>query len=323
MSNDTLELHFVSAARALSALVLCHSVFFLSACSVEVADEASGERAAPGAAASAVSALLLAGARETLVDGITAAENSTFTSGGRLFVSGDDGVYEITRDGKGTRAMVRSSPGECKFAGMAEARGVLYANCYDGTNAAVFAAALDPAPVFRSIYDLPGVALANGAAADAAGRLYVADSTHGTIWRLTIDPANPFAVTRKEAFSTGNLFPNGLKVFDSALYFTDFVAIKRLPLLPGGGAGPVTTLNAQLTFFDDLHVDAKGIIVANFLFGALDVLTPGGVDVLDTAAFGLSGPSSVVPALGRLGLANTDLVVTEKTANRLSVLHPR
>jgi hypothetical protein len=206
---------------------------------------------------------------------------------------------------------------------MAEARGVLYANCYDGTNSALFATALDPVPSFRSIYDLPGVSLANGGAADSAGRLYVADSTHGTIWRLSIDPANPFAVIRKEAFSTGNLFPNGLKFFDSALYFSDFVAIKKLPLLPDGGAGSVTTLNAQLKFFDDLYVEAKGIVVANFLLGGLDFLTPGGVDVLDTAAFGLSGPSSVTPAHGLLGLSNTDLVVTEKSANRVSVLHVR
>ena len=140
---------------------------------------------------------------------------------------------------------------------------------------------------------------------------------------MSIDPGNPFSVTRKEAFSTGNLFPNGLKVFDSALYFSDFVAIKRLPLLPDGSAGAVTTLNAQLTFFDDLYVDAKGITVANFLFGGLNLLTPGGIDVLDTAAFGLSGPSSVVPARGRLALSTTDLVVTEKSANRVSVLHPR
>ena len=318
---------------ALSTLVipLLGSLVALAACAPAGSDEPSEERSAP-AVSSAASALLLSATRETLVDGIAAAENSVFTSSGRLFVSGDDGVYEITRDGKGAHATVRaaaehaagrSSPGPCKFAGMAEARGVLYANCYDGTNAAIYAAALEPVPSFRSIYDLPGVALANGAAADAGGRLYVADSTHGTIWRLSIDPANPFAVTRKEAFSAGNLFPNGLKVFDSALYFTDFVAIKRLPLLPDGSAGAVTTLNAQLTFFDDLYVDAKGIVVANFLFGELNLLTPGGIDVLDTAAFGLSGPSSVVPARGRLGLSTTDMVVTEKSANRVSVLHPR
>src|SRR5262249_26982800 len=99
--------------------------------------------------------------------------------------------------------------------------------------------------------------------------------------------------------------------------------VKRLPLLADGGAGPVTTLNAQLTFFDDLYVDAKGILVANFLFGAVDKLTPGGVDVLDTAPFGFNGPSSVTPAQGRLGLSGIDLVVTEKSANRVSVFHPR
>src|SRR5262249_28036606 len=118
-------------------------------------------------------------------------------------------------------------------------------------------------------------------------------------------------------------FPNGLKFFDSSIYFTDFVAVKRMKLLPGGAAGPVATLTAQLTFFDDLYVDGKGILVANYLLGSLGALTPGGVDVLDTAAFGLAGPSSVLPAKGRLGLAERDLIVTEKSANRVAVFHPR
>jgi hypothetical protein len=173
----------------------------------------------------------------------------------------------------------------------------------------------------RAIYDLPGVALANGAAADDKGRLYVADSTHGTIWRLSVDTANPLTITMREPFSTGNLFPNGLKVFGGAVYYTDFVAVKRIPLLADGSAGALATLAAQLTFFDDLYVDDRGIFIANYLFGSVEALTSAGVDVLDTAAFTFSGPSSVLPAKGRLGLGQSDYLVTEKTANRLCVFH--
>ncbi|HEX4340726.1 MAG TPA: hypothetical protein VH062_32685 [Polyangiaceae bacterium] len=285
---------------------------------------AEADDAKAGATASTDSALLVGGSRETVIDSIASIENSMFSTTGRLFLTGDDGVYEVTRDATGAlHATVRAASSGCKFAGIAETRGVLYVNCYDGTNSSVFAARLDDAPTFQKIYDLPGVSLANGAAADDAGRVYVADSTHGTIWRLAIDPVNPFAVTSREAFSTGNLFPNGLEVFGGNVYFTDFVAVKRIPLLANGTAGAVTTLASQLTFFDDLHVDDSGIVVANYLFGSVEGLTPNGVDLLDTASFGFSGPSSVLPAKGRLGFADRDLLVTEKTANRLSVFHLR
>ena len=77
----------------------------------------------------------------------------------------------------------------------------------------------------------------------------------------------------------------------------------------------------QLTFFDDLYVDDKGIFVANYLFGSVEALTSTGVDVLDTAAFTFDGPSSVLPAKGRFGLSQTDCLVTKKSANQLSVFH--
>lgn len=270
------------------------------------------------------SALLVRGTKDTVVDSIASIENSMFTQAGRLFVTGDDGVYEVTRDATGAARVAQLAPGNtCKFAGMAEVTGVLYANCYDGTNSAIFAATLSATPIFRKIYDLPGVALANGAAADDAGRLYVTDSTHGTIWRLSLAAGNPFTVTQRDAISTGNLFPNGLKVFGGAVYYTDFVAVKRISLLDDGTAGPVTTLTTQLTFFDDLYVDDKSIFVANYLFGSVEALTSAGVDVLDTAAFTFAGPSSVLPTKGRLGFSQTDYLVTEKSANLLSVFHAR
>jgi sugar lactone lactonase YvrE len=268
--------------------------------------------------------LVVGGTRETLVDSILGIENSVFTTTGRLFVTGDEGIYEITRDpGNAVRATVREAANGCKFAGIAEARGVLYVNCYDGTNSGVFAGTLDASPTFRRIHELPGVGLANGAAADDAGRIYVADSTHGTIWRLSIGATDPFSVTSREAFSTGNLFPNGVEFFEGNLYFTDFVAVKRIPLLAGGRAGAVVTLTTQLTFFDDLYVDGRGIAVANYLLGTITGLTPAGVALLDTVAFGFNGPSSVLPAEGRLGFSNKDILITEKNANRLSVFHLR
>ena len=292
-------------------------------CSASPEHDAAGDPAQGAPVASAESPLLAPGTVETLVDGIASAENSMFTSTDRLFISGDDGIYEVTRSGSTASKTLLTASSGCKFSGLSEAPGgTVYAGCYDGTNSKVFAAPLNAAPAFKAIYDLPGVALANGVAADAGHHVYVADSTHGDILRLTVDAANPFSVTRSETFSSGNLFPNGLKVFDSSLYFTDFFSVKRLAVGADGTAGTITTLNSQLTFLDDLYVDASSIYVANYLFGTLELLTPGGYDVFDTAAI-LKGPSSVVPAKGRLGLTNLDVIVTEKSANRVSVFHAR
>jgi hypothetical protein len=310
-------------ARRITTLPLALAVSSsLLACSSNDAGASPDNAPASEEVVSDQSALLVRGTKDALVDSIASIENSMFTQTGRLFVSGDDGVYEVTRDPSGALRATNVAPGNaCKFAGLAEINGVLYANCYDGTNSALFAATLSATPSFRKIYDQPGVALANGAAADDSGRLYVADSTHGTIWRLSLSASDPFTVTQRDAFSTGNLFPNGLKAFGGAIYYTDFVAVKRIPLLEDGTAGPVATLTTQLTFFDDLYVDDHGIFVANYLFGSVEALTNGGVDVLDTPAFTFSGPSSVLPAKGRLGFFQTDYLVTEKSANQLSVFH--
>ncbi len=272
-------------------------------------------------------ALAFVGSRETVVDGIAAAENLMFSDTGRLFVTGDDGIYELTRDVSGDVTKTVVAPAmTCKFAGMSEIGGVLYAACYDqtGSNSFIYAGKLDPVPQFRSIYTLSGVALANGVAADSQGRLYVADSFDGTILRLGLAPTDPFAVATKETFVAkgSNVLPNGLKFFGAAIYYTDFVSIKRVPLLPDGSAGPIATLDTQLTFFDDLYVDARRILVANYLFGAVQVLTPGGIDLFDTALFTFEGPSAIVPAEGRLGFSQNDLLVTEKSGNRVAVFHP-
>lgn len=294
---------------------------------LSAAAEPSATGATVGRTGATSEALSFIGSRETVVDGIAAAENLMFTDAGRLFVTGDDGIYELTRDGSGnvTNAVVAPATA-CKFAGMSEIGGVLYAACYDqtGSNSYLYAGKLDPVPQLQSIYTLPGVALANGVAADSQGRLYVADSFDGTILRLGLAPADPFTVATKETFVAkgSNILPNGLKFFGSAIYYTDFVSIKRVPLLADGSAGPIATLDTQLTFFDDLFVDARRILVANFLFGTVELLTPGGIDLFDTAAFTFDGPSAVLPAEGRLGFSQNDLLVTEKSGNRVAVFHP-
>src|SRR5688572_2634693 len=47
---------------------------------------------------------LCCGTKTTLAEGITAAENLFISSDERLFVSGDDGVYELVREPDGSRS---------------------------------------------------------------------------------------------------------------------------------------------------------------------------------------------------------------------------
>jgi hypothetical protein len=272
-------------------------------------------------------ALLDNGTRQTLVAGITSAENLAFASDGRLFVTGNDGIYELTRSSSlAVVASVLEPGGTIFFGGMAEIDGTLYVNAYTAAlNSYLYAARLTPSPKFESIYELQTTGVPNGAAADASGRLYVSDTIGGTILRVTLDPKDPLKVIGQDIWlsrAQGILAPNGLKIRGSGLYFTDGLTIKRVPILADGRAGIPVTLVSELTYFDDLYVDAVGILAANYLFGSLQGFSPYGRDVLDTASGVFNGPSAVLPAKGRLGFASGDLLVTEKGGNCVAVYHP-
>src|ERR1019366_1135959 len=62
--------------------------------------------------------LLPFGVAETLVDGVTAAEDAMFSTDERLFVTGNDGVYELQRNPSGNLRATNLHPGEkCVFTG--------------------------------------------------------------------------------------------------------------------------------------------------------------------------------------------------------------
>jgi len=263
---------------------------------------------------------LNSGTRTTLVDGITAAENLLFTSDGRLFATGDDGVFAVRRDATGNvTAMLVKSASACKFTGMTEFDGVIYASCYDSSSSSVYAAQLSSAPDFRLLSTLSGVTLANGLTHDDSGHLYVAQTMQNQILRLTLDSNDPFQVASTDVWLSGSgLFTNGLKLVDSSIYWTDFGGIKRARISSNGDAGRVRTIASDLTFFDDLFIDDDALLVADYLGNAVRAYTLRGRRIAQTAAV-FTSPSSVLPAHGRLGLGANDLVVTEKGANRIAV----
>lgn len=310
--------------RSLSHLTLCLGALGMWGCA-DVPEDA--EEALPllalNAAAEAPS--LCCGTKTVLAEGIAAAENLFLSSDDRLFVSGDDGVYELVRGPDGSHQASRLvDSDDCAFGGLTEARGVLYANCYATGGSYVYATKLSEPPDFQVVATLSGTHLANGLTSDDAGHLYVACTGQNRILRLTLSENDPLEVVKQEVWLNGSgLFTNGLKFYDSALYWTDFTTVKRAPILSDGRPGRVRTLAQRLTFLDDLYVDAQGVQVADWLGNTLRLFGgPLGFE-LDRTRREFDMPSAVIRANGRAGFSQHALLVAEKNANRVSLFEPR
>lgn len=257
--------------------------------------------------------------REVLAEGIAGAENLLFVGDGVLLASGDRGIYAVTRGEGGKLASTPLHSGEsCKFGGMAQVGEVVYANCYGTISSALFGASTSDLR-FSKVSGLRGVMLANGLASDGQGHLFVSATGQSKIVRLTVSGERP-ALQAQEVWrsGTGGLLPNGLKVYDGALYWSDALlgGIRRVALATPTGAA------AQLAsglIFDDISVSADGILVADYSGGTVRAYDLAGRRIAQGPS-GLKGPSSVLPALGRLGLGPRDLVVTEKGPGLVSVI---
>jgi hypothetical protein len=170
---------------------------------------------------------------------------------------------------------------------------------------------------------LTGTNLANGLTSDGADHLFVACTGQNRILRLTLSASDPLTVAKQEVWLDGSgLFTNGLKFHDSALYWTDFTAVKSARVQDDGRPGRVRTLAQRLTFLDDLFVDAQGVLVADWLGGALRVFGALGLEQ-DRTRIALDMPSAVIRAQGRAGFSRHALVVTEKNANRVTLFEPQ
>jgi hypothetical protein len=322
---NSVAISYRFAARSLWCVTALGSIL-LAACSAPGPGNEEGTTTGKESSDDATSVqqpLLDLGTKETVVTGIASAENLVFAGDGRLFVTGDSGIYEIVRGpSKGYVANLLKAGGAYKFGGMAEIDGVLYVNAYTvELKSTLFAARLTAAPAFAPIHQLQGALFANGAAADEAGRLYVTDTLGGRIVRLTIDERDPLRIIKEETWLSAPL-ANGIKFFGASAYLTDGLTVKRIPVLEDGAAGAPTTVVVELTFFDDFTVGPGGILVTNYLFGAVELFTLGGRPILNTAIGAFNAPSSATPAAGRLGFATNDVLVTEKGGNLVSVYHP-
>jgi len=223
------------------------------------------------------------------VGGIAKAENSIQTSGGRIFVSSTEGLYELLQrpDGSWTKrvlpTMLRdgTSP-SCYYLGITEYAGTLYTVCTEDSLNPLARKRLmgldlaSSAPLLQEVGSLTAIGNPNGLAADGAGNLYYAVSGllyAGSIHRVTL--SGPFQLREDRVLmdlATDN--PNGVKFSAGQLYVsTDPVLLLgvsyllRYPVATAGLGLPKVVAH-DLGFYDDFSLlSGGGVLMADFLGG--------------------------------------------------------
>ncbi len=249
-------------------------------------------------------------------------ENGLFTSGGRLFVSGQSNLYEIHRDGSGYRSeALFPDGGGCS--GLAEDRQTLYALCSGSAGPTDFSglytlSLTDAAAVLQFSFSLSDMSLPNGMVA-AHGRLYITDgpvATEPKIVSLDIDPEDPQRILSQSTWLATPLDnPNGLAFDGAALYVTYYQPgfggqVRRVPIGPDGTAGSPEDLVPR-EIMDDLTVLGETLIVTDWQAGALFQIDLAGNLLQETASNTFAQPSSVTLA-GPPLFDQPTLLITER-----------
>lgn len=276
---------------------------------------------------------------------IPSAENILFSPSGRLFVSGGQNVYEITRDGAGWHATELVEAGG-NFTGLALRGDVLYANGFGGD---LYAGSIAASTVrLQAIHDT-GLPAANGLAAGPDNTLYIVNGPIPTsalpdpkIVRLKIDPANPMHVTEQTDWLQMTPlvdFPNGVRWANNRLYFSTSTtllpqlgSIKYVTINADGSPSDATTLGTILGLPDDFSVIGEHVLMVSYSNNQIFLLSPSGEILQQSALLSFDSPSMVLA--GQPPLFRPDeILVTEKGiiglpptpgyGNKLSVLTPK
>ena len=266
------------------------------------------------------------GQKTALLD-IPGAENLMFSPNGRLFVSGSQNVYEITRPG-GAWQSTALYEGTCNFTGLALRGEVLYANCFDGQ---LYAGSIATSPVrLQPIHNL-GLGAPNGLATGPDGSLYLANGPVATtalpdpkLVRLHFG-SDPFVVIEQADWLPlvpGLDFPNGVQWGDGAngrLYFSqstvlpvELGAIRTVTINSDGSAGTVTTLGSFAGLPDDFSVTGEHVLYTSYSNNQIGLLSPAGAILAQTTPL-ISFDSPSAARLGQPPLfAPDEILVTEK-----------
>ncbi|PTU32937.1 hypothetical protein [Stenotrophobium rhamnosiphilum] len=259
------------------------------------------------------------GVKTQLLD-IPSAENTLFTPTGRLFVSGSDSVYEVTKDSSGWHATSLATT-KANFTGLAQRGNVIYAAAFDGN---LYAARLnDNPPAFKAIHAL-GMSSANGMTAGPDGELYIVNGPLGAsipapkIIRLRFG-SDPMKVTEQIDWLTSNLyFPNGLQrrgntlvVSDSDVLNVAIGAVKSIEIKADGSAGVPQLIGSFPSLPDEIGLVGDSVLAAFYSNGQIGLIDASGTLVSQTDLLSFENPSSV--KLGQPPMFERgDLLVTEK-----------
>ena len=299
----------------LPLLVLAASTLF-AGCTSSAAPETQGAAVDPATLCVASAC----GVKTQLLD-IPSAENTLFTPEGRLFVTGSDSVYEVTKDASGWRATALADT-QANFTGLAQRGNVVYAAAFDGNLYAADISAQPPA--FKAIHAL-GMSSANGMTTGPDGALYIVNGPLGSslpapkIVRLRFDAGDPMKVTEQVDWLTSGLyFPNGLQRRGNTLLVSDsdplnvaVGAIKSVAIQADGSASAPQLIGSFPSLPDDLGIAGGDILAAFYSNGQIGLIDANGNLVSQTDPLSFQNPSSV--KLGQPPLfAPDDLVVTEK-----------
>lgn len=260
------------------------------------------------------------GEKTQLLD-IPSAENTLFTPNGRLFVTGSDSVYEVTKDSSGWHATSLATT-KANFTGLAQRGNVVYAAAFDGN---LYAARItDKPPEFKAIHEL-GMSSANGMATGPDGSLYIVNGPLGAsipapkIVRLRFASNDPMEVTEQVDWLTSNLyFPNGLQrrgntliVSDSDVLNVAIGAVKSIEIMADGSAGTPQLIGTFPSLPDEIGLVGDSVLAAFYSNGQIGLINPSGTLVSQTDLLSFDNPSSV--KLGQPPMfAPDDLLVTEK-----------
>ncbi|MGC4949346.1 SMP-30/gluconolactonase/LRE family protein [Streptomyces sp. DT224] len=178
--------------------------------------------------------------------------------------------------------------------------GTLYFSYATGSSDLTGVWRLRPGGTAERIAALPADSLPNGLALDRhSGRLYVADSALGTIWRVPTAGGTPSPwATAPELEAAGFLGANGIKIHNGAAWVSnlDKGTVLRIPLTRHGVAGRVDTRAAGLVNIDDFAFTGPGdtLMAAINADNEVVLVRPDGTHtVVLTAADGLENPTSL------------------------------
>ena len=180
------------------------------------------------------------------------------------------------------------------------ADGTLYFLYATGTSDLTGVWRIRPGGAAERIAALPASSFPNGLGLDeAAGRLYVADSTLSTVWQIPVAGGTATAwATGPELSPAGFLGANGLKVHEGAVWVTnlDKGTVIRISLMHDGTAGTPQVKATNLVGIDDFAFIGHSDRIVAALNGPNEValIEPDGShSIVLTAQDGLEGPTSI------------------------------